>query len=323
MTDAFVTAVEDRIAAVLRTPATAGPEEGLLAQAASHLIGGGGKRFRPRLVRLLGGLFEPLPEAQLLRVATGVEMLHAASLLHDDVVDAGTERRHRPTVNVQWNNSVAVLAGDWLLSRAVLEVAPLGPAVVLDAVRTVAAMTLSAIREVEARGRTDFGYARWRQMAEGKAGELFAWCGRSVSAVGGAPEAAETLSRLGSSLGVAFQMADDLGDLLDERSGKDRFADLRNQNPSFALAVLLEAEPALRARVAELWRTPSAPALLELGERLAASPAVGLARSLLREELTRSLALLSTLASPTIVGQLVDLASSFAGGQVAHLRGAA
>jgi heptaprenyl diphosphate synthase len=320
--DAFIAAVEERIAAALRPGASSGDDERLLGEASLHLVHAGGKRFRPRFVRLLGGLFE-LPEPALLHIGVGVELLHAASLLHDDVVDAASVRRHRPTANAQWSNSVAVLAGDWLLTRAVLEMTPLGLPVVADGIRTVAAMTVAAIREVEARGRTDIDYAAWRRMAEGKTGELLAWCGRAICTVGGDPTAIDTLSRLGRSWGVAFQMADDLGDLLDETSGKERFADLRTQTPSFALSVILERDPVLKQRVSAAWSRPAASGdLEELGRALAASASVGLAQAMLRDELRLSMALLSTLAPPTIVDQFLGLVAGFSRDQVST-RGAA
>jgi heptaprenyl diphosphate synthase len=309
--DTFVNAVEERIVAALQTGTAAGDEERLLADASSRLCRAGGKRFRPRFVRLLGSLFE-VSDRELLPVGVGVELLHAASLLHDDVVDAATVRRNRPTANAQWSNSVAVLTGDWLLTRAILEMVPLGLTVVADGIRTVAAMTGAAIREVEARGRTDLDYAAWRRMAEGKTGELLAWCGRTVCAIGRNPAAADTLSRLGRSWGVAFQMADDLADLLDEASGKERFADLRNQSPSFALSIILEREPRLRARVEAAWNGPADIAELEeLGRALAASDSVQAAQALLRDELRSSMALLSTVAPPTISDEFKGLAAGF------------
>ncbi|MHB1843892.1 MAG: polyprenyl synthetase family protein [Deltaproteobacteria bacterium] len=315
--DGFLVTVDERIALALE-PTSSNTDGGrLLNEAARHLcLGDGAKRFRPRWVHLLGRLFGLSEEARL-RAAVSVELLHAASLLHDDVVDAGTTRRHRPTVNVKWSNAVAVLAGDWVLTRAVLEIAPLGANVVVDAVQTVASMTDAAVREVEARGRTDLGYSAWRRIAEGKAGELLAWCGRTTAAVGGSTGASELLSQLGTSLGVAFQMADDLRDLLDSNGGKDRFADLRNQNPSFPLVIAMERDPSLRERIRVAWEDEEALAspegLIDLGRRLLDARALGAARALLRDEIDRCFTLLSTVAPPTIVDEFIGLAGSFAG----------
>jgi heptaprenyl diphosphate synthase len=322
----FVAQVEERIAEALQpTPAqTGGPS--VLSEASRRLCNAGGaKRVRPQLSLLFGRIFD-LPVAPLVRIAAGAEMVHAASLLHDDVIDLGTERRGRPTANVQWGNSVAVLAGDWLLTRAILEVAPLGLDVVREAIETVATMTGAAVREVEARGRTDLTTRDWRDIAQGKAGELFAWCGRTVATMAHAPEAAEILGRLGRRLGVAFQMADDLRDVLDPLSGKDRFADLKNRNPSFVLVVAMDHDPALRQRIDLAWRGAGigdSRELTELGRTIRESGALEAADTLLRQEVSESLALLSTVAPKSIIDEFIDLAASFAGDQIALLKGAA
>jgi heptaprenyl diphosphate synthase len=323
----FVAQVEERIADALHVeePARRGSPS-VLAEASLRLCGAGGaKRFRPQLSLLLGQIYD-LPMAPLIRVAAGAEMVHAASLLHDDVIDLGTERRGRPTANVQWGNSVAILAGDWLLTRAILEIAPLGIGILREAIETVATMTGSAVREVEARGRTDLTTQDWREIARGKAGELFAWCGRSVAELGQAPEAVEVLGQLGRRLGVAFQMADDLKDVLDPQSGKDRFADLKNRNPSFVLVVAMDRDPVLRQRIGAAWASPEATdgrEVIELGRAIRESGAIQAADKLLREEVRESLSLLATVAPKRIVDEFVDLATSFAGDQIALLKGAA
>src|ERR1700722_9050498 len=322
----FVAQVEERIAETLQpAPAeTDGPS--VWADASRRLCNAGGaKRVRPQLSLLFGRIFD-LPVAPLVRIAAGAEMVHAASLLHDDVIDLGTERRGPPTAHVQWGNSVAVLAGDWLLTRAILEVAPLGLGVVREGIQTVAIMTGAAVREVEARGRTDLTTRDWRDIAQGKAGELFAWCGRTVATLAQAPEAAEILGRLGRRLGVAFQMADDLRDVLDPLSGKDRFADLKNRNPSFVLVVAMDHDPALRQRIDLAWRGAGigdSRERGELGRHIRESGALEAADTLLREEVRESLALLSTVAPKSIIDEFIDLAASFAGDQIALLKGAA
>ncbi len=322
----FVAQVEERIAEALQSTAKNGGGPDVLAEASHRLCSAGGaKRIRPQLALLFGRIFD-LPQAPLVRIAAGAEMVHAASLLHDDVIDLGTERRGRPTANVQWGNSVAVLAGDWLLTRAILEVAPLGLEVVRAAIETVATMTGAAVREVEARGRTDLTTRDWTDIAQGKAGELFAWCGRTVATLAQAPEAAEVLGRLGRRLGVAFQMADDLRDVLDPMSGKDRFADLKNRNPSFVLVVAMDHEPALRQRIDLAWRGAGigdARDLIDLGRAIRESGALEAADALLRQEVRESLALLNTVAPKSILDEFIDLAASFAGDQIAILKGAA
>ncbi len=320
----FASSVDRRIQECLTLGEAADPGSKLLAEASAHLcLAAGAKHFRPRLVHLFGGLFD-LPEDPLTRIAVGAELIHAASLLHDDVIDLGTERRGRPTTNVQWSNSVAILAGDWLLTRATLEVAPLGAAILEDAIGTVGVMTAAAVREVEARGRTALTLPHWRSLAEGKAGELFAWCLASLAVLGRRPDLVQPFRALGRKLGVSFQMGDDLKDILDDRGGKDRFADLKNQNPSFALVVAMDGSPALREQIGAVWRTPaSATEIASVGQAIIQSGALDTAQTLLRDEVQGALSLLTTLAPPRITDEFVALASTFAGRQAGLLQGAA
>src|SRR5215472_13314402 len=123
-----------------------------LMGAARHLcLGGGGKRARPMMVRLFGEACSA-PAEHLVPVAVGAELIHSASLLHDDVVDAGMFRRGRPTVNARWGNIVAVMTGDILLTNALTRLAAIDARLTRQAIGTVAEMTRSAIAEVEARG---------------------------------------------------------------------------------------------------------------------------------------------------------------------------
>ena len=237
----FLESVERRLSAAL----TAEPSGGILAEAAQHLcINGRGKRIRPRLVWLLGAALGT-PRTALEELATAAELIHGASLLHDDVVDEGALRRGVPTANVRWGNTVAVLAGDWILTAAMKQLRGLPVAVTWDALDVVAAMTRATVLEAEARGRLDLSEAAWRAIAEGKTGALFAWCGSAAARVIGNEEAAARLARFGRRLGIAFQLADDLRDLCGGEP-KDRFADIRNRNPSLPLIRAMAISPLVR-----------------------------------------------------------------------------
>ncbi len=311
----FVSRVEERLSAMLQDAAGGAP--GILFEASRHLMSAGGKRLRPQLIGLLGSLFE-VEEASLTSVAVAVELVHAASLLHDDVVDEGKWRRGIPTANARWGNSTAVLAGDWVLTQAVLEIAPLGPSITIAAIETVAEMTEAAILEVEARGDSALTPELWRRIAVGKAGALFGFGGRAVAMLAGRTLAATRLDQSGRHLGVAFQMADDLRDLCDEKLGKDRFADLRNQNPSFAVALSAGSEPALQREIAQAWSQPSVSAAeaARLGDLLLSSGVTLRAVAAIEEELDQGFALLQGLASPDALGALETLGRGFIEGLV-------
>jgi octaprenyl-diphosphate synthase len=308
----FVSRLEGRVSEILQSGS--GNTPGILFDASRHLMSAGGKRLRPQLIGLLGSLFE-VEEDSLLRVATAVELVHAASLLHDDVVDEGKWRRGIPTANARWGNSVAVLAGDWVLTQAVLEISPLGTPIVTAAVQTVAEMTGAAVLEVEVRGDAKLSPEVWRRIAEGKAGALFGFGGRAVAMLAGRSLAASRLDQGGRHLGVAFQMADDLRDLCDDKLGKDRFADLRNQNPSFAVALSTAGEPELQRELAEAWTKPmSSGEAARLGERLLASGVAVRAVAAIEQELDLGFDLLRGVASPDALTALKALGRSFVQG---------
>ncbi|MHB8417425.1 MAG: polyprenyl synthetase family protein [Myxococcales bacterium] len=264
----FLQAIEENLARLL--PSEADDDMPLLQAARRLTLAPGAKRLRPRMVwaaaECLGA-----GSAGLVQAATTAELTHGASLLHDDVVDEGTVRRGRPTANVTFGNAVAVLAGDLLLSVALEQLEGHPPSLLRSAIQVVRKMSQASMREISSRGRLDLGLSDWRQIAEGKTGELFGWCCAAPARLIGRTAEAESLRRCGRHLGVAFQMADDLLDLLPGPHGKDRFSDLRERTPSFPMLLGIAASPSLRDRIAAFWagpeREPAAlgAALLDLG----------------------------------------------------------
>lgn len=249
-------AVENRLREALPLAPFADHTRDVVSDVSRHLcLAEGARRFRPLLVERLGALFD-LPSAPLEAVAVAAELIHAASLLHDDVVDDGTLRRGRPTANAVWGNSVAVLAGDWLLTRAFQQLESLPVGLTRSAIDMVGEMSASALIEVGARGAV-LPMDRWRSMAEGKTGALFAWCGTAVAALADRPDAAPLLDRFGRRLGLAFQLADDLRDFLDARSGKALYADIRNGNPSAVVALAATLEPSVKSGLESAWSDAS------------------------------------------------------------------
>ena len=236
----FLEATEARLVSVLSHGSGDVGQSDTLLNAGRHLcIGSGGKRVRPTMVHLFG-LAAGAPEVGLLNVAVAAELVHSASLLHDDVVDAGMYRRGRPTVNALWGNVVAVMGGDLLLTLALDELAGLDREVTFAAVRTVAEMTRATIGEVEARGDLSLPADRFRSIMEGKTGALFGFCGAAAAGSRARPEAARRFETFGRHLGVAFQIADDLKDLQRRRPGQAGVRRLQVPHP-------VAAHPARRA----------------------------------------------------------------------------
>lgn len=255
----FITLVNQSIQDALSAQSPQGLEQSqILLDAGKHLATApGAKRARPRLVYCFGKIVGVEDRStDLANIALSGEFIHGASLLHDDVVDDGTQRRGRPTANAQWNNSVAVLGGDVMLCISIQALADMPRVITNEAVETVATMSRAAVLEVETRGNIDLELEQWKYIAQGKTGSLFGWCGRAPAHLAGNLEAADRFKRCGELLGIAFQLADDLKDMVDPDSGKNPFADIRNRNPSYPLIWSIQQSPTLYTEMKALWAKP-------------------------------------------------------------------
>ncbi len=291
--------------------------------AARHLcLGGGGKRARPLLVKIFGSACDAPPEA-LVQIAVAAELVHSASLLHDDVVDAGMYRRGRPTVNARWGNIVAVMTGDMLLATALGNLAALDNRITQAAIATVAEMTRAAIEEVEARGNLSLPTARLRAIAEGKTGALFGWCGTAAALAAGDPEAARCFDAFGRRLGVAFQIADDVRDLTGTDEGKPQYADVQSRTLSLPILLAVERDQELKRRLHEAWSfhamTPER--VRELGTAVLCSGVLEQAVEQMNVEIDAAVVELGPYASAPCGAELVGWARRLAQGLAA--RGAA
>jgi heptaprenyl diphosphate synthase len=251
--DLFLNAVEARLLSVLNAHDPILPESGqILNAAARHLcVGGDAKRARPMLTLYFGDALGIAPD-RLVDAAVAGELIHSASLMHDDVIDEATMRRGLPSVNVNWSNSIAVLSGNYLLSVAFALLKDGPNQSTSDAVEVISHMTKAAIAEFEIRGRLDVSLDHWRDIAVGKTGALFAWCGQAAARVGANEDAAARFYRCGYHIGAAFQLADDVRDLQDKKGLKDRFSDIKNREPSYPILLALSS-PVLKREIETLW----------------------------------------------------------------------
>jgi octaprenyl-diphosphate synthase len=285
-----------------------------LITAGRHLcIGGGGKRIRPLMVRHFGEACGA--KDGVIPVGVAAELVHSASLLHDDVVDAGMFRRGRPTVNALWGNITAVMAGDLLLTLALEQLSAYDRRISFDAVATVKEMTYATIDEVEARGDLSLPIVRFRRIAEGKTGALFGFCGKAAATLAGRrEEVGERFDAFGRHLGVAFQIADDLKDLRGSEPGKPQFADFRSRTPSLPILLAARADEGLRKRIKDLWAFGSMPdeRVKELGGLVLASGAPDEAIHLLKQEIECGLEALGTFAESDGGRELVTWARKLA-----------
>ena len=213
-----------------------------IQEAAQHLLRAGGKRFRPLLVMLAAQFGDPYAPG-IVPSAVVVELTHLATLYHDDVMDEAEVRRGVPSANARWDNSLAVLTGDFLFARASQVLADLGP----DAVRIQAEaferlVTGQILETVGPRDGKD-PIDHYLDVLGGKTGSLVAVAGRFGAMMSGAGETVvDVLTQYGERLGVAFQLADDVLDIASDsrESGKTPGTDLREGVPTMPVLRLRE-----------------------------------------------------------------------------------
>ena len=226
----------------------------LITEAVRRMLAAGGKRLRPRLtllaVEAAGGSVE-----QHLRLAAFMELIHVATLIHDDVVDGATTRRGVNATAVDFGNRVSVLAGDylfaWIFKNVTAEYAHPVPHI-LSA--TLADITDGEVLQLRALGELDTSVERYVEIAAKKTASLFAASAESGAvAAGGSPFVVRALRDFGIAYGIAFQMRDDLLDLTDDAAaiGKPVGGDLREHKMTIPLILALgRGDPTFRGAVA-------------------------------------------------------------------------
>lgn len=222
--------------------------DSLVERSAHHLLDLGGKHVRPLCVALAsraGGDFS----AAARQLAVAVEMVHSATLLHDDVVDLGETRRGSPTARLVYGNAASIFAGDWLLVEALRRIRVAGvPGLLDEMLAVIEEMILAESVQLENRGRINTALADYFRVVEGKTAALFRWAMLAGGRAAGLPlESCRALERYGHHLGVAFQAVDDLLDVHGDAAvtGKALFADLREGKMTYPLIVALERDAAL------------------------------------------------------------------------------
>lgn len=200
-----------------------------VAETARHLVDAGGKRFRPLLVLLAAEFGEPRAPG-VIPAAVVVELTHQATLYHDDVMDEAALRRGAPSANARWDNTVAILTGDFLFSRASDMLADLGPEAVRIQARTFERLVVGQIKETVGPVDGEDPVAHYLSVVTDKTGSLIATSGRFGALLAHAsPEVVEVMTTFGEHIGVAFQLADDVLDVSSDfdESGKTPGTDLR------------------------------------------------------------------------------------------------
>jgi len=245
---AGLTAVEVRLQEAVKSDFT------FVTETSRHLVDAGGKRFRPLLVLLASQLGDPAAPG-VVPSAVVVELTHLATLYHDDVMDEADIRRGAVSANARWDNTVAILTGDFLFARASDILADLGPEAVRLQARTFERLVTGQIRETVGPAEGEDPVEHYLSVLADKTGSLIATSGRFGAMLGGA-SAAETdvMTRFGERIGIAFQLSDDLLDVLSETadSGKVPGTDLREGVPTLPVLLLRRAPRPEDARLIEL-----------------------------------------------------------------------
>jgi octaprenyl-diphosphate synthase len=215
----------------------------------------GGKRLRPALVLLAGKACGGLTP-QHLTLAAVVEMVHTATLVHDDVLDEASVRRHLATVNARWDNEASVLLGDFLFSHAFYLASTLDSTLACQLIgRATNVVCEGEIRQKGSQADFALDEARYLEILDAKTAALCACCCQLGAHYAGASTAlTQHLTQFGRKLGIAFQIADDLLDLVGNEStvGKSLGSDLAKQKPTLPLIRALQvADPAQRVAILE------------------------------------------------------------------------
>lgn len=229
-------------------------------EAARHLVEAGGKRFRP-LFTLLSGQFGTAGEDAregVVTAAAAVELVHLATLYHDDVMDEATMRRGAESVNARWDNTVAILTGDFLFAHASRLVADLGTDAARIIAETFGELVTGQMRETVGPGEGEDPIEHHLTVIGQKTGSLIATSGRFGGMLSDAPDDyIEALRRFGDIIGTAFQISDDIIDIdsPSDESGKLQGTDLREGVKTLPMLYeLVEDRP--DPRLAELLRGP-------------------------------------------------------------------
>lgn len=301
-----------RIEQLIDTELRGGDE--LMTEAVTHLFEAGGKRFRP-LFTVLSAQLGPEPQAWQVTVAGAViELVHLATLYHDDVMDEAELRRGAPSANARWGNNIAILAGDYLFATASRLVSRLGPEAVRIIAETFAQLVTGQMRETRGAAAGVDTVEHYLKVVYEKTACLISASGRFGATFSGADaEQVERLARLGGIVGTAFQISDDIIDIDSDadESGKLPGTDLREGVHTLPVLYALREDGPDADRLRQLLADPVTDdaTLTEALSLLRGSPGMAKAKDTVRGYAARAraeLAALPDVAGRAALARLVD-----------------
>jgi octaprenyl-diphosphate synthase len=248
--------VRDKLENVSRAMATiVSSDLPLVGQVSAHLLAMRGKLFRPTLL-LLSSEVEGTPKKQAVTIAAALELIHLATLVHDDAVDHSALRRGMPTVNALFSHQISVIMGDFLYSTALTHLVMLGDLEALQALtRASTEMTLGEMRQLAVTDPLRFTESEYYALIRSKTASLMRTA-CELGAIAGARQHFDALGNFGENLGMAFQIADDLLDYREakETTGKPSGLDLREHKVTLPLIHALRGmTPSERKEVERLF----------------------------------------------------------------------
>ncbi|HEV8359339.1 MAG TPA: polyprenyl synthetase family protein [Candidatus Thermoplasmatota archaeon] len=274
-----------------------GTGEPELHRMAAETVFSGGKRLRPRVMLLSYLACEPRePRPELLEAAAGIELIHAATLVHDDIMDRSPTRRGRPAVQAAHGPDRAIVAGDFLFVQGFALSARQDATVIAETARACTKLAEGQLRELQALADGHLDLPRYVEIIGGKTAAPLEACGRVGAHFAGRDDLMDALGAYGRHLGLAFQVTDDLLDVRGDPAvtGKPRGNDLRNRAPN--AAVVLGLTNGARARLEGLLRDRMTEAEVEAAlDTLLQSGAVADAERLAAEFAARAVESLAAL----------------------------
>ncbi len=226
-----------------------------LCAVSTHILEAGGKRLRPCLVILSArSCSAECDVGRMVSIAAAVELIHMATLMHDDVIDGADSRRGRRTANTFWGNQVSVLTGDYMLAKAFSILARNGDMKIMQALaRATVAMTEGEISQIESQGEARSLTAYYLSVIRDKTAAFMSACCRVGAVLASARgDVEDSFAGYGLNLGLAFQITDDVLDLIGDpaQTGKPVGGDVREGKATMPVILVLERAPAAdRARV--------------------------------------------------------------------------
>ena len=230
----------------------------LVIETSRHLVDAGGKRLRPLLVLLASQFGNPKAEG-IIEAAVVCELTHLGTLYHDDVMDEAPLRRGVPSANNRWNNTVAILTGDYLFAKTSQLLADLGPEAVRLQALTFERLVIGQITETQGASEGKTQLEHYLSVVADKTGSLISASARYGAMISGAdPMVMDALTKFGEEIGIVFQLADDIIDITSDskESGKTPGTDLREGVPTLVTLFILESEDPADAELRKILSAP-------------------------------------------------------------------